>query len=273
MKDFKGKVAVVTGAASGIGKGLAQKCVREGMKVVLADIDIDGLKQTAERLSTIDRQPLVIPTDVSKVEQIKNLAQETRKAFGGVHLLFNNAGVEVRGTVWEQTEKDWEWIINVNLWSVIHGIRVFVPMMLDQNEEAHIINTASGGALLDGPGMGSYRATKSAVFAITETLYHELKQLDAPIGVSVLYPSFVRSNLIYAETRRPEEYKNRTTKAPLSETDRQMIETFEKNNREAISPVEFAEMVFQGIRENKLYLRTHPEITEKIQERMKKIIE
>lgn len=268
MREFKDKVAVVTGAASGIGLGLAHQCVLEGMKVVLADIDESGLLSAEDKFKSEGGNVLAVRTDVSDADDVEKLAKKSIEKFGAVHLLFNNAGVEVRGAVWEQTLADWKWIINVNLWGVIHGIRTFVPIMMKQNTECHIVNTGSGGAFISGPTVGSYRTTKSAVIALSEVLYHELKLHNTQIGVSILYPGFVRSQLIYSEQRRPEAYRNPEGERELPAYEQDMIKMFQKMNRDGMDPEHFAGLVFDGIKENNFYINTHPEFDEAIQMRL-----
>ncbi len=268
MREFKDKVAVITGAASGIGLGLAHHCVLEGMKVVLADIDESELERAENKLRGAGGNVLAVRTDVSDADDVETLARKSIGQYEAVHLLFNNAGVEVRGAVWEQTLADWKWIINVNLWGVIHGIRTFVPIMMKQNTECHIVNTGSGGAFISGPTVGSYRATKSAVITLSEVLYHELKLHNTQIGVSILYPGFVRSRLIYSEQRRPEAYRNSEGERELPGYELDMIKMFEEMNRDGMDPEHFAGLVFDGIKENKFYINTHPEYDAAIQMRL-----
>ena len=163
MKDFKDKVSVVTGAASGIGFGIAEKCAKEGMKVVLADIEVNALENAEHMLNETGAETLAVPTDVSNGKEVEALADITYNTFGTVNLLFNNAGVGVVGRLWEYTEADWEWVLGVNLWGVIHGIRVFVPRMLEQQVDGYIVNTASGAGFLSGPYYGIYQVTKHGV--------------------------------------------------------------------------------------------------------------
>ncbi len=170
MKDFAGKVAVVTGAASGIGYALAERCVREGMKVVLADIEEPALAESARKLGAAGGTVVAVRTDVAQATDIEALARRTLEAFGAVHLLCNNAGVGAGGTVWESTLADWEWVLGVNLWGVIHGVRTFVPIMLGQNTEGHIVNTASVAGLLAYHPSASYQVTKHAVVALSDPL-------------------------------------------------------------------------------------------------------
>ena len=207
-------------------------------------------------------------TDVSDADDVEKLAKNTMDQFKAVHLLFNNAGVEVRGAVWEQTLEDWKWIINVNLWGVIHGIRTFVPIMMKQNTECHIVNTGSGGAFISGATLGSYRATKSAVISLSEVLYHELKLHNTQIGVSILLPGFIRSRLIESEKRRPEAYRNPKGELELPAYEHDMIKMFQKMNRDGMDPKHFAGLVFDGIKEDKFYINPHPEFDAAIQMRL-----
>jgi NAD(P)-dependent dehydrogenase (short-subunit alcohol dehydrogenase family) len=272
MREFRGRVAVITGGGSGIGRGLAERCAEEGMKVIIADIEESALFETESILKEKGAEVLAIRLDVSRAEEIRMLADRTMDAFGAVHLLFNNAGVECRGTLWESTGSDYEWLLNVNLWSVIHAVRVFVPAMLKQKTECHIVNTASIAGLISGPGMGIYRLTKSAVISLSETLYHELQQQDAPIGVSVLCPSFVRSRLIDAERNRPERYKD-PRKNALSPRELELIAWFKKQNQNAMPPSRFAELVFDGIRGNRFYIFSDPGSLKLIERRMDDIMQ
>ena len=199
MKEFRDKVAVVTGAASGIGRGLAGQCAKEGMKVVVADIEEARLKETEAALKDSGADVLAVKTDVSKFKDIEALAQKTLDAFGGVHLLFNNAGVQAEASArkppWEYTLADWEWVMGVNLWGVIHGVKVFVPIMLDQKAACHIVNTSSMAGLITEPQLVIYAVTKSGVIKISEAVYLQLQQRQAKLGISVLCPAFVTSDL------------------------------------------------------------------------------
>jgi len=208
VKEFKDKVAVITGAASGIGRGIARRCAQEGMKVVLADIEEKALTQTAREMKAGGASVLAVLTDVSKASDVEVLGQKTLDAFGAVHLLCNNAGVGTGATIWESTLADWEWVIGVNLWGVIHGIRVFVPIMLEQDTECHIVNTASVLGLISSPYMGTYKVTKHGIVTLSETLYQELALRGAKIRVSVLCPMWVNTQLMEAERNRPAELRN-----------------------------------------------------------------
>jgi len=209
MKEFKDKVAVITGAASGIGLGIARRAVKEGMKVVLADIEKDALKQTEEELKSAGAEVISVVTDVSKLEDIENLAQKTIEAFGEVHLLCNNAGVAAPGALWECILSDWKWVIGVNLWGVINGIQTFLPIMLQQDSECHIVNTSSMAGLLHGDGInGIYSVTKQAVVALSESLRTGFANplFGTKIGVSVLCPGVVNTKITNSERNRPAEF-------------------------------------------------------------------
>jgi NAD(P)-dependent dehydrogenase (short-subunit alcohol dehydrogenase family) len=273
MKEFKGKVAVITGAASGIGRGIAEHCVQKEMKVVLADIEEAALRETKKTLQAKGASVLAVRTDVSKAGDIETLARKTLDAFGSVHLLFNNAGVQTRKTVWESTLADWEWVISINLWGVIHGVRIFVPLMLQQQTECYIVNTASSVGLISGPGTATYRATKHAVVSLSETLYLELRQRKAPIGVSVLCPSFVRSRLNEAERNRPAELQNPPGKNPPTPEEEALERFFQEMNESGITPERCADLVFKAIQNNTFYILTHPEVSTAIQRRMEDILQ
>jgi NAD(P)-dependent dehydrogenase (short-subunit alcohol dehydrogenase family) len=167
MKEFTGKVAVITGAASGIGRALADRSVQEGMKAVLADVEAEALANAEASLKATGATVLAVPTDVSQARDVAALAQKTLEVFGAVHLLCNNAGVGMEAAIWESTLDEWESVMGVNLWGVIHGVRAFVPVMLAQDTECHIVNTASMAGLVSGPGLGAYKATKHAVVSLS----------------------------------------------------------------------------------------------------------
>src|SRR5947209_3090517 len=203
MQEFKDKVAVITGAASGIGRALTDRCVQEGMRVVLADVEVETLTKTEASMKASGATVLAVRTDVSQARDVEALAQKTLNTFGAVHLLCNNAGVASEAVVWESTIAEWEWVMGVNLWSVIHGVRVFVPIMLAQDTECHIVNTASMAGLISGPGLGAYKVTKHGVVALSETLYHELAERGAKVKVSVLCPGVVSTRIMEGGRNRP----------------------------------------------------------------------
>lgn len=274
MKEFQGKVAVVTGAASGIGRALAERCVKEGMKVVLADIEEKALAQAGQELDTTGTNVLAVRTDVSKAEDVAELAQKTLDRYGAVHLLFNNAGVGFGATIWENTLADWKWTLGVNLWGVIHGVHTFVPLMLTQNSEGHIVNTASMAGLLSGPGLGVYKVAKHGVVTLSETLYHELTLASAKINISVLCPGWVNTRLLDSARNRPVELQNAPgAEGANPEAERRIQQFARQALASGMPPRQVADIVFQAIRDETFYILTHPEMKEAVRARMEDILE
>ena len=263
MKEFQGKVAVITGAASGIGRGIAERCVAEGMKIVLADVDEANLAKTETELKSRGATVLAVMTDVSKRSDVERLARRTLDAFGQVHLLFNNAGVAAGGSPWDATWNDWEWVIGVNLWGVIHGVKVFMPLMLAQNTECHIVNTSSVAGIVAGSGSAPYAVTKHGVVALSESLYLSLQQRNSPVKVSVLCPGLVRTNICDAEHHRPAELCNEPAqKSPELEAN---MAAFKAVLQSATPPLEVADAVFDAIRNEQFYIVPHPEWLDVVQ--------
>jgi len=275
MKEFKGKVAVVTGGASGIGWGLAERCASEGMKVVIADIEEPALKQAEKTLKAGGVEALAVLTDVSRLSDIEALAQKTIDVFRGVHLLFNNAGVQPKASltrpVWENSIADWEWVIGVNLQGVIYGVRVFMPIMLRQNTACHIVNTSSMGGLIAEPQLVIYAVTKAGVVALSEGLYLQLKQKNSPVGVSVLCPAFVTSRIFEADRNRPANLQNPpdTQRLPSQAA---LVSQFSQVSP-TISPEQSADIVFKAIREDTFYIFTDPLVQELFKQRAENILQ
>jgi len=267
MQDLKGKTAVVTGGASGIGKALAAKAVSEGMNVVLADVEEPTLAAVREELARGGAKVISMVADVSKPEVVEELARRTLKEFGSVELLFNNAGVGAGSTIWESTLEDWTWVMGVNLWGVIHGIRTFVPIMLKQNRPAHIVNTASIAGLMKGHHSASYIVTKHAVVSLTEQLSVELQRINAPIKTSALCPSWVRTRINESGRNRPAALANKVEVPPTPE----MLKFFAQMQefmKTTTPPEVIADAVFEdGIRKEKLYIIPHKETAQFIKER------
>lgn len=263
MHTFQDRAAVITGAASGIGRGLARRCGQEGMKVVLADIDVAALAETETELRALGVPVLAVATDVSQARDVEHLAQQTLDTYGAIHLLCNNAGVGVVRSVWESTLADWEWVLGVNLWGVIHGLRVFVPLLLNQASEGHIVNTASIAGLIVGPGSSStYNVSKHGVVALSETLYYELAQRGAKVKVSVLCPSWVNTRIFDAEDHRPRALHNDPgilTDDPAAEA---VIAAGRQAAQQGMSPDQVAAIVFEAIMHEQFYIFTHPETKE-----------
>lgn len=264
MQDFKGRVAVVTGGGGVLGTALARRFAREGMRIVIADLDAGYLEAAEGRLRNEGAEVLAVQTSVSTAEGVQHLADAAVQAFGGVHVLCNNIGVNTRDvSVWTTSEEDWRWALDSNLWPMIHAARVFVPLMLEQDTEAHIVNTASTAGLAGRPGTGSYVVTKAAVIALTEVLYHELARIDAKVGVSVLLP-----HIRGAVTRsvRPVEYRGEGAEAKLADEQARYQERLRiSQTREDFKPPdEIAEDVLNGIRERRFYIITRPDIASAI---------
>ena len=273
MKEFAGKVAVVTGAGSGIGRGLAERCAQEGMRVVLADIDEETLVQAEEELKTAGATVLAVLTDVARDNDVEALAQKTLAAFGAVHLLCNNAGVAAGERIWEATLADWEWVIGANLWGVIHGVRVFVPIMLEQDTDCHVVNTASMAGFESNPGKGIYKVTKHGVVSLSETLYHELAQEGAKVKVSVLCPQWVNTRILDSLLKRRHRLQNDPTVVDISPEREARIQALRKALQAGMSPAQVADYVFSAIREGKFYIFTHPEGKGGLRRRMEDILQ
>jgi NAD(P)-dependent dehydrogenase (short-subunit alcohol dehydrogenase family) len=270
MKDFAGKVAVITGAASGIGRALAEKCVRLGVKVVLADIDEIPLRDAETELKFLGGELLCVKTDVSRRTDVESLARQAFTAFGAVHLLFNNAGVAAGGPPWEATWNDWEWVIGVNLWGVIHGVKVFTPLMLAQNTECHIVNTASAAGLTVGSFSAPYAVTKHAVVALSESLYLTLQKQNTLAKASVLCPGLVRTNIGNCDRHRPPELRDQPI--PLSPEMQAGRAAFDALVAASTPPAEIADFVFDAIQREQFYILTHPEWLDVIRLRTSKLL-
>jgi NAD(P)-dependent dehydrogenase (short-subunit alcohol dehydrogenase family) len=273
MKEFREKVAVITGAASGIGRGLAERCAEEKMKVVLADVDEIALAQTEKELKDAGASVLAVRTDVSKSGDVEALARKTLDVFGGVHLLFNNAGVGAGTTVWESSLADWEWVFGVNLWGVIYGVRTFVPIMLEQNTECHIINTASILGLISGSTVGIYKVTKHGVVSLSETLACELADINSKIRVSVLCPANVNTRIMDSGRNRPLEFQNESTIESINPKIAETEETLHQLIETGMPPLQIAEAVFDAVREERFYILPHKDWKRFVQKRMENILE
>jgi len=262
-----GRVAVVTGAASGIGLALSERLAREGMRVVMADIEEPALAEAAQVLIGGGAQVLPVPTDVASSEQVDALRDRALEAFGAVHLLCSNAGVTGLGrSLWEMTRADWEWVLGVNLWGVIHGIRSFVPVLRNQ-DAAHIVNTASVAGLVAGT-LGPYSVTKHAVVALSEALYVQLLQYGSNVGVSVLCPGWVRTQILNSERNRPADLEPPEPDpawATAREVVRQLVES-------GMEPAQVATQVVDAVREGRFYVLTHPEMNDAIRRRTEDVL-
>jgi NAD(P)-dependent dehydrogenase (short-subunit alcohol dehydrogenase family) len=270
MKDMKGKVAVVTGAASGIGLGLAERFAVEGMKVVLADVEAGPLAAAERQVKATGAPTLAVRTDVGRAKDVEALAQKTLEAFGAVHVVCNNAGITGDAApIWEQTPQAWKWILGVNLWGVLHGIRTFVPIMLRQGTEGHVVNTASMAGHLSAPLVSPYHATKFAVVTLTESLHMELALTGAAVKASVLCPGFVRTNIMDSNRNRPAEVGS---PPPASEASQAMRAAYERFVAAGLPPAKVADCVLDAIRAERFWVFPHPELLPAVQMRMQDIL-
>ncbi|MFC5462892.1 SDR family oxidoreductase [Massilia niabensis] len=276
MKDFNGKVVVITGAGSGLGREFAGVAAGLGMKLVIADVQADALERTTDELLAQGAEVLAMVCDVAKGAHVQELADAAIARFHGIHLVFNNAGVGSGGLVWESTEADWEWVLGVNLWGVIHGVRVFTRAMLEcakrhPGYEGHIVNTASMAGLLNAPAMGVYNVSKHAVVSLSETLYHDLQLVKAPIGTSVLCPYFVPTGICHSHRNRPEELKADT--APTASQMAAQALTVKAVESGKVSASDVARMTFEAIREGQFYIFSHPQALGGVAERLDAIVQ
>ena len=269
MQQFEGRVAVVTGAASGIGRGLAQRFAEEGMRVVLADVERDALEAAAASLRDTGAELLAVETDVSSAQSVDALAERAFEAFGAVHVLCNNAGVGgYRGGVQDASLADWQWILGVNLQGVIHGVRAFVPRMLEGGEEGHVVNTSSVAGLAATPFNAVYGVSKAAVVALTESLQLELEQRDAPLRASVLCPGLVRTNILDAQRNRPEALRN--PEPPREGSGRARTRAAMESS--GMPPVAVAAQVVEAIREQRFWILTHDDIEPWVRQRAERLL-
>jgi NAD(P)-dependent dehydrogenase (short-subunit alcohol dehydrogenase family) len=271
MKDLQGKVAVITGGASGIGRAVAEKAAAAGMKIVIADIEEAALKEAQRDLAEGGADAVAVVTDVADAASVRDLRDRALQEFGAVHLVHNNAGVGGGGPIWQVPEQDWRWILGVNLWGVINGVTAFVPLLIEQGE-GHVVNTASIAGLTTAPFLGPYNATKQAVVAISETLFKDLQASGVKgVGVSVLCPGFVRTRIAESARNRPSWAPERVADdAEGAETLRTAISDMIAGG---IAPDAVAERVIDAVRTDTFYIRTHPELDAAIATRFTEILE
>ena len=274
IKNFKGKTAVLTGAASGFGLECARIAAQRGMNVVLVDIQPDALEAAEAEIKGMGARTMSRRVDVSKPPVMELLAQHVQEEFGAPHFIFNNAGVGAGGLIWENSVKDWEWVLGVNLWGVINGVRGFTPMMLAEARknpafEGHIVNTASMAGLLTPPNMGIYNVSKHAVVALTETLYQDLKLVTDQISASVLCPYFVATGIHQSERNRPSDM------AAEEMTPSQRIQqamTDKATGSGKVSAADVANKVFDAIESDQFYVFSHPRALGNVKSRTDAIV-
>lgn len=254
MREVEGKVAVVTGAASGIGRAMARSFGAAGMKLALADVEKGALEEARRGIAAEGVEARAFVCDVSQADSVRKLAEDARSSFGSVHVVCNNAGVFLGGTTWGTSLNDYEWILNVNVWGVIHGIRSFVPILLEQNEPAHVVNTASMAGLTTGPLTAAYFMSKHAVVALSESLYHELAaRPGCPVGVSVVCPELVNTRIFQAGRNRPPHLK-RDAEEDLPEETKQVEAVVSNVASTGVDPRVLAERTLAAIREKRFWV-------------------
>jgi len=275
ITNFKGKTAVLTGAGSGFGLECARIGAKLGMNLVLVDVQQDALDQASAEMKAAGAEVLAFRLDVSNAEQMQAMSQAVFERFGAPHFVFNNAGVGSGGLIWENTVKDWEWVLGVNLWGVIHGVRLFTPMMLeaaakDPAWQGHIVNTASMAGLLNPPNMGVYNVSKHAVVSLSETLYQDLRLVSDQVGASVLCPYFVPTGISQSHRNRPAELdSDKPTRSQLigqAMTDKAV-------GSGKVTAAEVAQKVFDAMAADQFYIFSHPRALGNVQSRMECIVQ
>jgi NAD(P)-dependent dehydrogenase (short-subunit alcohol dehydrogenase family) len=268
MKAFKDRVAVITGGAGGIGRAMAERFATAGMKIVLADVESGALNRAAREMRAAGHQVLAVRTDVTKAASVAALARKTVAAFGGVHVLCNNAGIyppDRFSPVWEAPLEDWQWALDVNLYGIVHGIRTFMPIMLASGAEGHVVNTASLAGIISGSGSAVYGATKHAVVRLSEAMYASLREQKAKVDVSVLCPGVVQTGIFQSERNRPG--KLRGVGAPAKYKSLGDIPM-----QNAMAPADVAEQVFNAVHHRQFYVITTTGYDDAIRDRMEAIL-
>jgi NAD(P)-dependent dehydrogenase (short-subunit alcohol dehydrogenase family) len=275
IDNFKGKTAVLTGAGSGFGLECARIAARLGMNLVLVDVQQDALDQAAHELTAQGANVMACKVDVSDATAMEQLALQVQQRFGAPHLVFNNAGVGSGGLIWENSVADWQWVLGVNLWGVVHGVRLFTPMMLqaakqDPNYQGHIVNTASMAGLLAAPNMGVYNVSKHAVVALSETLYQDLQLVSDQVGASVLCPYFVPTGISQSHRNRPADVAaNKPTQSQL--IGQAMSDKAVGSGK--VSAAEVAQKVFDAVQAGQFYIYSHPQALSLVNQRMQAVVE
>ena len=274
ISDFKGKTAVITGAGSGFGLACARIGASLGMQLVLIDVQQDALDAASAELQTTGAQTLAFRLDVSDAAQMEAMADSVKAQWGAPHLVFNNAGVGSGGLIWENTVKDWEWVLGVNVMGVVHGVRLFTPMMLEAAAQdaawrGHIVNTASMAGLLNPPNMGVYNVSKHAVVALSETLYQDLGLVTGQIGASVLCPYFVDTGISQSFRNRPADMEGKPTRS--QQVQHAMISKAVASGK--VSAAEVAQLVFDAVANNQFYIYSHPKAIGAVQTRLEDVLQ
>ncbi|MEO7010115.1 MAG: SDR family oxidoreductase [Caldimonas sp.] len=277
MKNFKGRTAVITGAGSGFGLEVARLAAGRGMKLVLADVQQDALDRSAAEMRVLGAEVLASKVDVSKADEVEALGAATLARFGAPNFVFNNAGIGAGGLIWENTLKDWEWVLGVNVMGVVNGVRVYAPMMLeaaknDPGWEGHIVNTASMAGLLNAPNMGVYNVSKHAVVALSETLYQDLRLVTDQIGASVLCPFFVPTGITESDRNRPDSLRDAGAKPTRSQLiGKAMSEKAVSSGK--VTAAQVAGYVLDAVEHRRFYIYSHPKSLASVQTRLEDIMQ
>lgn len=275
MKQFRDRVAVITGAASGFGREFARTGARLGMKLVLADVQRESLDALEAELRAGGADVMSQLCDVRHGDEVQALAEAAVTRYGSIHLLFNNAGVAFGGLIWETREADWDWVLGVNLWGVIHGVRIFTPLMLEASRndpayEGHIVNTASMAGLVNAPTMSAYNVSKQAVVSLSETLYHDLALIDSRIGASVLCPYFVPTGIAESHRNRPKDLQNGTPPTASQLVTQAMMSKAVASGK--VTAAEVADRTYDAVRDGLFYIYSHPDAMDAVRARAEDIL-
>jgi NAD(P)-dependent dehydrogenase (short-subunit alcohol dehydrogenase family) len=268
LTELAGRVAVITGAGSGIGRALAQACAREGMKVVAADVEPGALQETVDSVTGAGGEATAVITDVSKPAAVDALADAAYQAFGAVHLLCNNAGVFQAGVLWERTAADWEWVLGVNVWGIINGIKAFVPRMIAGGEPGHIVNTSSLAGVVSNAYSGPYNTSKFAALGLTECLAHDLATAKTQIGASVLVPGSVATRIADSVRNRPSSLADGQGAEDATFVDGMLAATAAAG----IEPAAVATLVLDAVRKGQFVIPTSPGYDKQITHRMEALL-
>ncbi len=276
MKAFAGRTTVITGAGSGFGLEASRIAAREGMNVVMADVQQDALDAAAAEVKALGAQVLAYRLDVSKAAEVEALGAAVQQRFGAPHVVFNNAGVGTGGLIWENALADWEWVLAVNLMGVVHGVRVFTPMMLEAaaanpGYEGHIVNTASMSGLVNMPNMGVYNVSKQAVVSLSETLYHDLALVTEQVTASVLCPFFVPTAIQASDRNRPAELGANAVPTQSQRVQKAMIDKAVGSGK--VTAAQVAQNVFDAIAARRFYIYSHPKALASVQTRLEDIVQ
>lgn len=276
MKAYRDKVAVITGAASGLGKAFAVTAAARGMKLVLADVQQDALNLCLQEFKTQGADAVGLRTDVSSRDDMQALADLAYTKYGSVNLLFNNAGVTSSGFIWEHTEQDWAWVMSVNLYGVVNGVSAFTPLMINESQQdpfyqGHIVNTASMAGLLTAPSQGIYNVSKHAVVALSEALYHDLEIVTSQIHCSVLCPSYVKTNIANCNRNRPAELQNQSGLTLSQQVAKESVESSVSSGD--VTAEQVSEITFQAIDNDEFYIFPSKGSLARVKRRMEDILD